>query len=145
MYRLALRELLEEPRLYILVGIGLDLGEAFDLLHLIQQSGGGFLAFSAVGDVFAHILIGQVLILIGALLGSFSLHELEAREAAAQLDHFLILRSTKGACLAQEGGGQGDGLVDVIDIVLLHGVFLSFVYSCLFQGLGCLCFPQPCD
>ena len=94
-----------------------------------------------------EILIGQVLILVGGLLSGLSLHELETREAAAQLDHFLILRSAKGTGLAQEGGGQGDGLVDVIDIVLLHGVFLTFIlcFLLLFQGLGRLCFPQPCD
>jgi len=139
-YRVVVGALLEEPIMYILVGICLDLGQGLYPVQLFQKAL-GLLGIEAVPDKEFHVGVGQVLGLVcSLLLGSLGFYELEARQITAKLEHFTIFLSAKCAGLTEEACRQGNGAVLKANFVVLHGGFLAFV-SIVFRG----CLSQPCD
>ena len=124
--------------MHILVRICLDLRQRFDPLHLIQDHLSFVLAAGSRPDEVAHVGIGQVLILVGLLLlGGFRLAELVVRQLTAELEHLLVLSRADHAGLAQEGGGQGNSVVQEIDVILLsHGGVPLFLLVVLFKAVS---------
>jgi len=129
-YRVVVGALLEEPIMYILVGICLDLGQGLYPVQLFQKAL-GLLGIEAVPDKEFHVGVGQVLGLVcSLLLGSIGLYELEVSVIAAEFKHFAIFLGFQGAGLAEERGGQGDDAIHKINVVILHSGNLLFNLCC---------------